>query len=156
MATTKPRITISLTPRQHEVLSTMSKHSGKPMSSTISELVEASLPVFERMALAFQRIDGVHTAHRQKMTKVLGAGQSKMENLLSGLIGQFDMFVTDVEDVAAEVGGATAGASTSKQRKPQKTTAAPKTPGVVTRGSTSGRNPHPAVKPLHKRTGNKP
>ena len=43
MATTKPRITVTLTERQHEVLRTISDCGGQPMSRFISELLELSL-----------------------------------------------------------------------------------------------------------------
>ena len=55
MATSKPRITITLNHRQYEVLKAISDCSNQPMSAFISELLEESLPVLERMAESFRK-----------------------------------------------------------------------------------------------------
>jgi cell pole-organizing protein PopZ len=114
MATTKPRITITLTHRQHEVLQAMATYSGKPMSATISELIEAAAPTLERMAATFQRIKQHQDQERQRMIRQLDDAQSVMEPLVMETLNQFDMFLGKVEKAAGagDAGGATATAAT--------------------------------------------
>ena len=56
MATTKPRITITLTQRQHEVLKTIADSGGSTMSGMLGEFIESAMPTFERMAATFQQV----------------------------------------------------------------------------------------------------
>lgn len=50
MPTNKPRITITLTEHQHSVLSALSGLQKSSMSSIVVDLVDATLPVLERLA----------------------------------------------------------------------------------------------------------
>jgi hypothetical protein len=49
MPTEKPRITITLTDHQHQVLSTMAKGQKCSMSSIVVDLLETAIPVLERV-----------------------------------------------------------------------------------------------------------
>lgn len=49
MATSRPRITVTLTDRQHAVLSELSQLQKASMSSIVVDLVETTLPVLERL-----------------------------------------------------------------------------------------------------------
>lgn len=97
MATQKPRITITITPRQHEVLKAVSAFSGQPMSAFISELLEVSMPTVERMAATFQKLKKAQTIEREKYLHSLEQTQSVMEGLAQQATGQFDLFMTAME-----------------------------------------------------------
>lgn len=47
--TSKPRITITLTHRQHEILRSISDSRGCSMSGIVSDLITDAQPVLERM-----------------------------------------------------------------------------------------------------------
>ncbi len=55
MATTRPRITISLEPRQRELLGRLAKANRVPMSRTVVDLLEAVEPYLERAATLVER-----------------------------------------------------------------------------------------------------
>lgn len=119
MATTKPRITITLSTRQHEVLKSISECSGQPMSGFLNELLDLSLPTLERMAATFQKIKTAQDAQRQKIIAELDVAQTAMEPIVQSMTGQFDLFMARVEQAAVgapvpAAGGADAPAAASR------------------------------------------
>lgn len=100
MATTKPRITITLNERQHAVLRSISENSGQSMSSFVHELLEQSLPVLERMAETFRKIKGAQDEHRRRIVAELDEAQGAVEPIVAQAIGQFDLFCSKVETAA--------------------------------------------------------
>lgn len=97
MATTKPRITVTLTKRQHEVIKAMSDYSGKSMSAFISEMLEAAMPTLERMATTFQKIKIAQDKERSRFIEGLDEAQAALEPIVMNTIGQFDLFMGKVE-----------------------------------------------------------
>lgn len=140
MATTKPRITVTLTNRQYEVLKSISNSGGTPMSTLLGELIEASLPTLERMANTFQRLKQAQTIERAKMIEALDDAHAALEPIASSAIDQFDLFLGRIEEATAgaphgngETRAATAGAAltpltnrgaTTTKQKTRKPTAA--------------------------------
>lgn len=103
MATTKPRITVTLTKRQHDVLKVISECGGRSMSAFISEMLELSLPTLERMAATFQKIKASQDIERARVVEALDEAQSALEPIAMAAIGQFDLFLGKV-GAAADVG----------------------------------------------------
>lgn len=97
MATTKPRITVTLTKRQHEVFTSISASSGQSMSSLIGEIIELSMPTFERMATTFQKLRATQDRERAKVAQVLDEAQNALEPIALAAVGQFDLFMGKVE-----------------------------------------------------------
>lgn len=108
MATSKPRITITLTHHQHEVLKAISETSGQPMSVFVTELLEVSMPTIERMAVTFQKLKQAQIVEREKFLQSMDETQTIMEGLAQQVTGQFDLFLSSVEQNAG-VGGVTPG-----------------------------------------------
>lgn len=104
MATTKPRITVTLTERQHEVLKVISECGGQSMSSLLGELVEVSLPTFERMANTFQKLRQAQNYERAKMVEAFDQAQSVLEPIASEALNQFDLFLGKIEQGIAAPG----------------------------------------------------
>jgi predicted DNA-binding protein len=142
MATTNPRITVTLTRRQHEVLRSISDNSGKPMSGFIHEVLEESLPVLERMAETFRKIKEVQDEQRRRISHDLDQAQQQIEPVIAGVLGQFDMFMTRVEQA---VGASPNGAPRRAVGKPSKPALTP----VTNRGVTPTLS-HPS-KPLRRK-----
>lgn len=101
MATSKPRITVTLTYRQHEVLRTISECGGSSMSTVIAELLEVSLPTLERMAATFQQLRKATEIERSKVVEAMADAQSALEPLALAAAGQFDLFLGKLEGAAA-------------------------------------------------------
>jgi hypothetical protein len=71
MATSKPRITITLTEEQHALLRRISAAGGQSMSSVVSEFMLAAQPALEHMAVALQRIKQERDADHQRVADML-------------------------------------------------------------------------------------
>lgn len=103
MSTSKPRITITLTHRQHELLRAISESSGQSMSSFVSELLETAEPVFERMAATFQRLKQQQDQQREQIKANLEAAQASLEPLAAGVLAQLDIFLGGIEQASGHV-----------------------------------------------------
>lgn len=86
MATTKPRITITLTERQYAVLRKMSDSSGQPMSGFITDLIEAALPTMEKMSGTFQQIRSFQDDRKMKVLAAMDEAQAAFEPLVDYLL----------------------------------------------------------------------
>lgn len=128
MATSKPRITVTLSERQHQVLKIISDCGGQSMSSLLGELIEVSLPTFERMANTFQRLSQVKTAERAKMLQAMDEAQSALEPIANAAVDQFDLFLCRIEEASGVLPDAPRGALAA----PQMPTPVPRTNRGVT------------------------
>lgn len=129
MATTKPRITVTLTERQHEVLKLISSCGGSSMSSLLGELIEVSLPTLERMANTFQKLRQAQTMERAKMVEAMDESLAVLEPIAAAAVDQFDLFLGKIEQA---VGGAPDGSGAT----PAAPSTAPAAP-VTNRGATT-------------------
>jgi hypothetical protein len=100
MATQKPRITVTLTTRQHEVLRSISESSGQPMSAFLSEMLEVSMPTLERMAVTFHKLKQAQSIERERYLQTMDETQTVLEGIAQQAVGQFDLFMAAVADSA--------------------------------------------------------
>jgi uncharacterized protein (DUF1778 family) len=100
MATTKPRITITISNRQHQLLRSISDASGQSMSTFLVELLETSEPVLERLAATYQAIKSAKDQQRARFVKTLDDAQSSFEPLAIEAVNQLDMLLGNLESVA--------------------------------------------------------
>lgn len=100
MATTKPRITVTLTEKQHDVLRSISANSSQSMSAFVSDLIEHTLPVLERMEKAFKNIKTAQESQKKRIADELERAQTAVEPVLNVVLGQFDEYMTKVEKAA--------------------------------------------------------
>lgn len=140
MSTTKPRITVTLTERQHEVISAIAKLGGGSMSAFIGEMLESALPTLERMAATFQKVKQAQDQERGRFLASMDRAQAALEPVVMEAVGQFDLFLGRIEEAAgatatdarARAGGVAAAApapttnrgATPKRAKTAKPTAA--------------------------------
>lgn len=141
MATTKPRITVTLTQRQHDVLRVISDCGGQPMSAFISDMLEQALPVLERMAESFRKIKAAQDEQKKRLIADLDQAHAEVEPVLDQVLGQFDLFMTRIEEAAGASGDGKRSAATEAP-------AAPRTP-VTNRGVTPSPS-HPPKRPRRK------
>ena len=62
MPTNKPRITITLTEEQHDILSTVAQLQDVSMSSIVTDLIETTMPSFQRMAVMLEMAQQAHSS----------------------------------------------------------------------------------------------
>lgn len=111
MATTKSRITVTLTQRQHEVLKSIAESGGATMSGMLGEFIESAMPTFERMAATFQQVRKANIIERSRIVEALSDAQTALEPIALAAAGQFDLFLGKLED-AAGIGVAEARSDT--------------------------------------------
>lgn len=97
MPTKKPRVNVTLTQNQYNVFKSLSDSSGQAMSSLIVEIIELSMPTFERMAATFQQLKKAKDADRAKMIEAFEETQSVLEPLALSAAGQFDLFLGKID-----------------------------------------------------------
>lgn len=97
MATNKPRITVTLTPRQYEVLKTIADTGGATMSGMLGEFIESAMPTFERMAATFQQVHKANQKERERIVEALSDAQTALEPIALAAVGQFDLFLGKLE-----------------------------------------------------------
>lgn len=98
MATTKPRITITLNDKSYAVLKAISDCSGQPMSTFVTEMLDSARPTLERMAATFQKIKRAQDEERGRFLKKVDDAQAAIEPVVMQTLGQFDLFLGRIEE----------------------------------------------------------
>jgi hypothetical protein len=83
MPTLNPRITITLKPEVHAVLKRLSGLTENSQSAIVSELLESSLPVFERMAAVLEAAQ----AAKEGMASDIADGLARAQNRIEAQMG---------------------------------------------------------------------
>ena len=109
MPTINPRITVTLTPAVAAVLRQLSTLSGNSQSAIVGDLLQHSMPVFERMAKVMQAVEQtkqqgirVNEAALGEMRDGLERAQGRIENEL-GLFDELVAPVTTLLDEAEKI-----------------------------------------------------
>lgn len=105
MPTTKPRITVTLTERQHQVLRSLSICSGQSMSAYIVEFLDLALPTLERMAATLQAVSNARESDLQRVRDQLDEAQRVFEPMAMEVVSQADLFLGRVERAATDSDG---------------------------------------------------
>lgn len=137
MATTKPRITISLEKHAYEVLGRLAKANKQPMSRIVSELLDATLPYMERAVVLVEQAaklkgGGLSAELKQSLAKGERAAFAQMGESF----GKIDLLLEQETERQAE---AVAGAQ--RRGPPTAATPVPSNHGgqVMRRNPTKGR-----------------
>ena len=93
MPTTKPRITITLTDHQHNVLSRMSKLGKDSMSSIVVDMLETMLPVLERVVIAMQAAANAPIELQNGMAASFEKAEKEVSAHLASSMRQLDMLL---------------------------------------------------------------
>lgn len=119
MSTTKPRITITLEPKHHQVLQRLAGHQGQSMSSIVAELVESVVPVLERVCEAIETAKQAQAGVRENLVRVAEESEKALMPHLQATMAQLDMFMAQVEQAgqkAAEEDAATVTRRDARKR----------------------------------------
>lgn len=152
MATTKPRITISLNPHVYATIKRMSELGGQPMASIISEMLDS---VHEPLMRTVALLDAAAQAPQQVKDGLRGSFEAVERDLYGVVgysIGQVDWLINEMGKGGAQAegraiarGSASAPAGAKKRVKAKGSTPVP-----VTRGSGSPVEP-PSTPPKQAR-----
>lgn len=97
MATSKTRITISLSDHTHQVISELARLQKRPKSAIVSEMMDTSAPVLERVCMALQAAEMASTTMRSSLAGSLSDSQQKVEGFLAESLDIFDEAIEPLE-----------------------------------------------------------
>lgn len=101
MATTKPRITITLEPQRHELLRRLAEYQGVSMSHIVAELVESVSPVLERVCVAIENARKAQSGVRENLVRVAEESEKALMPHLEAAMGQLDIFLQQCDQAGA-------------------------------------------------------
>jgi hypothetical protein len=90
MTTKNPRLTITLQPMLAAQLRRMSELTGNSQSALISELLDGSTQVFDRVIKVLEAAEGAKQSIRGKVSADLEAAQGRIESQLQLVMSEFD------------------------------------------------------------------
>lgn len=102
MATTKPRITITLEPHQYEVLKHLAGLQERSMAPLIVELVEAATPVFEKVCIAIENAKKAEESKKDELLRVAEESQKVLAPMYADAIDQLDIFIDAAKKLSEE------------------------------------------------------
>jgi hypothetical protein len=138
MPTKNPRITITLTPAVAAVLREMSKLAGNSQSAIVGELLETSLPVFERVVQVMKAAVTIQEGAKAEIASGLERAQVKLEDQMGLMLGDMDDAVRPLLERAEKLTRRGGRAGDARSRAPAGAPARKAlTPVPVTRGSGS-------------------
>lgn len=161
MATTNPRITVTLAPEVHAVLRRVAQLAGNSQSAIVGDLLLSSLPVFDRMVQALEAAEALKQEGMkapQAIKDSLERAQAKLESQLELSLGEMDQGLRPMLKEAEKVARRAAGARGTRSRGTGAAEAQEgrSTPVPVTRGSGTPKSRSGIAKATQQRKGNEP
>lgn len=92
MATTKPRITVTLEPEHYAVLSEMAKVSGSSMSSILSDIAAEAMPVFARVVKLAREAEAAKAGIGDRVKELAAEAELQMLPMAREALRTLDMF----------------------------------------------------------------
>jgi hypothetical protein len=103
MTTKNPRLTITLEPALAAQIKRMSELTGNSQSAIISELLDGSAPVFERVIKVLEAAEAAKGAIKGRLAEDLDKAQVRMEQHLGIVMDEFDGATMSLLDEAEKV-----------------------------------------------------
>lgn len=166
MATTKPRITVTLEPHHHELLRRLAGHQGQSMSAIMVELLETVAPVLERVCVAIEGAKAASDSVRPRLKVMAEKAEADILPFAEASMSQLDMFIAEVmaetgsagEDVSASL--RTAREEVARVHRTEEERTAPLIPPASNTGEKSSlvaeasaiRDPRPVITGVRSRT----
>jgi len=127
MPTAKPRLQVTLTTPQHELLKRLAKLQSRSASSIVAELFEQVFPVLERVAVVLQAAVRAQESAKEGLRSSTEAAERDMRPHLAQALGQLDLLQVEFEAAARPA-----------ETVPAQPARPAGTPALVTRGSGRG------------------
>lgn len=138
MATTKPRITITLEPRVYDIVSRLARANGESMSQIVTGFLDVAVPPMERMVLLMEQANAAPEEARAGLAASLARAEARVLPGLVKAVDQVDMFVAG-EIAAIEQRSLPRSGGRAAQEAPKRGVKRSVTPVPVTRGSGPGK-----------------
>lgn len=142
MPATNPRISVTVTPAIDEVLTRLCVATNQSKSAFVAELLESSMPVFERMATVIEAAAHAKDTLRAQTKKDMEEAETRLHEILGMTMDIFDEttapIVKEAERVQRRARGPRSGAgrpAASPALQGEDGAATPAQPPYVTRGS---------------------
>ncbi len=150
MPTAKPRIQVSLTTSQYELISRLAKLQHRSRSAIVAEMWESIHPVLERVAVAMQAAARAQASAKASVEKSVALAEESLRPMVAQALGQLDLLTMDLEEHAVEPRADAAPEARGRARLPSNSR-------LVTRGSgrSTARTRTPARKAKSTRRGAK-
>lgn len=97
MATSKPRITISLTPEQYAIVRRLSVLQEVPMSRIITDFFGEVAPILANVADTLEAAQRASSDARAKFVRTAEVANDELQPLAEFAKNQFDMFAGELE-----------------------------------------------------------
>jgi uncharacterized protein (DUF1778 family) len=138
MPATNPRISVTVTPSVEAVLTRLAVATGQSKSSFIAELLESSMPVFERMATVIEAAQQAKDTLKSQTMKDMEDAESRLHEILGVTLDIFDESTAPILEEAERVnrrGRRSQSGRGGRAATPAAGLATPAQPPYVTRGS---------------------
>lgn len=143
MTTTNPRLTVTLTPAVAAVLRELSKVGGQSQSAIVGELLQVSVPIFERVVLALRAAETVQAGAKAEIAAGLERAQAKLESQMALVLNQFDDAHKPLLEEAEKVSRRGTGDAGAGMRAARPATAAAVRKALATPVPLTGGSGHP-------------
>ena len=137
MPAKNPRITITLKPILATQLKRLSELTGSSQSGLIGEMLDGSIPVFERLIVVLEAAHQAKAELKDHMSESLQAGQAKVEAQLGLALEEFDRASQPILVAAEDVKRRAAGAGGARVARPMGATVSPASTPISNRGVRS-------------------
>lgn len=101
MATTKPRITVTLEPHRYALLKRLAELQGASMSHLLADLLESVAPVLERVAVAIESAQLAQESVKPNLVRSAQKAEAQLVPMMDQAISQLDMFIRQAQQAAA-------------------------------------------------------
>lgn len=138
MPATNPRISVTVPPSVEAVLSRLSELTGQSKSSLIAEVLETSMPVFERMATVIEAAKQAKDSLKAQTVKDMEAAEAKLHEIMGVTMDIFDESTLPILQEAERIQRRASTVRTDGRMRASAPPARPKPaaqPPHVTRGS---------------------
>jgi hypothetical protein len=134
MPTAKPRVQVTLTETQFDLLRRLAKLQHRSMSAVLSELFETIEPVMTRVAVVLEAAVRAQSSALNGLRSATESAQAEVEPMLTAALGQLDLLAAaagiDQGGLAPKAGGLGASPPLSRPNAVARTT-----PPALTGGS---------------------
>jgi hypothetical protein len=138
MPTRNPRVNVTLSPHQYDLLSRLAKSQSRSRSALLLELLETVVPVLERVVVITEAAQRVQVQAKEGLRASAERAEAAILPHVAEAMGQFDLLV---DDALKRIGNTPGQSGRSRS------------PGAVRAGSAPPRLPSASPRPVTRGPG---
>ena len=142
MPTAKPRVNVTLSVEDYELLSKLATQQKRSRADMLRDLFQTIRPVLERVAVVTEAALRAQATARQGLVQSAEKAEAELLPMVQQALGQFDLFIADVQ---AQADGRQPQASTGGAAAAPPATPVPVITGVRS-SRTGGKTPRRVVR----------